>query len=365
VFGLLTLLATALVAAPAAAGAPTAAPAPAAVLRLPAPTGPYAVGRDVLHLVDPGRADPWVPTVRRELMVSLYYPARRGTGTPAPYASTAEVAQTLAAQGLPIPPEALSTARTNARDHAARLPGRWPLVVLSPGFGAPRWTLTALAEDLTSRGYAVASIDHAYEAAGAAFPRGILPCVACTAARTAADLRRATAGRGVDVSFAIDELVRRFPAMLDRRRIGMAGHSLGGAAAVSAMVRDRRVLAGVNLDGAFGDPVPANGLDHRPFLLLGTDDAVHRPGGTDRTWDLAWQRLDGPKRWLTVAGTDHLSFSDLPVFASQLSLGGTERPVVITRAYVAAFLDRWLRHRPRRLLAGPSPAFPEVVFQHP
>jgi dienelactone hydrolase len=361
VFGVLTLLSTALAAAPAAASAPT----PAAPLKLPALTGPYAVGRDVLHLVDAGRADPWVPTRRRELMVSLYYPARRGTGTPAPYASTDEVAQALAAQGLAIPPEALSTARTNARDHAARLPGRWPLVVLSPGFGAPRWTLTALAEDLTSHGYAVASIDHAYEAAGAAFPAGILPCVACAAAQTPADLRRATAGRGVDVSFVLVQLVRRFPATIDPHRIGMAGHSLGGAAAVSAMARDPRVLAGANLDGAFGDPVPESGLDHRPFLLIGTDSAVHRPGGTDQTWDLAWQRLDGPKRWLTVTGTDHLSFSDLPVFAAQLGLGGTERPVVITRAYITAFFDQWLKHRPRRLLAGPSRAFPEVVFQHP
>jgi dienelactone hydrolase len=359
VFTTLTLLAGTLLAAPA-----HASPA-ASVLQLPAPTGQHAVGRDVLHLVDPRRADPWVPSRRRELMVSLYYPARPGTGTPTRYASTDEVAQTLAAQGLPLPPEALSTARTNARDGAIRAPGRWPLVVLSPGFGAPRWTLTALAEDLTSHGYLVASVDHAYEAAGTAFPHGILPCVACTAAQTEADLRRATAGRGADVSFLLDQLVRRFPTMLDRHRIGMAGHSLGGAAAVSAMARDPRVRAGANLDGAFGDPVPASGLDHRPFLLFGTDDATHRPGGLDRTWDLAWQRLDGPARWLTVAGTDHLSFTDLPVFATQLGLGGTERPVVITRAYVTAFFDQYLKGIPRRLLAGPSRAFPEVTFNRP
>jgi predicted dienelactone hydrolase len=151
--------------------------------------------------------------------------------------------------------------------------------------------------------------------------------------------------------------------MIDRHRIGMAGHSLGGAAAVSAMAHDRRVLAGANLDGAFGDPVPATGLDHRPFLMLGTDD--HRPGGADHTWDVAFRSLDGPKWWLTVAGTEHLSFTDLPVFASQLGLGGTERPVVITRRYVRAFFDQWLTGRPRRLLAGPSAAFPEVTFQQP
>lgn len=51
-------------------------------LRLPRPTGRHAVGRDTLHLVDRSRTDPWVPQAgARELMVSMYFPARRG---PAP-----------------------------------------------------------------------------------------------------------------------------------------------------------------------------------------------------------------------------------------------------------------------------------------
>ncbi|GAA2639804.1 hypothetical protein [Paractinoplanes durhamensis] len=35
----------------------------------------------------------------------------------------------------------------------------------------------------------------------------------------------------------------------------------------------------------------------------------------------------------------------------------------ITRAYVAAFLDRTLRHRPAPLMNGPSAAYPDVVRQ--
>lgn len=38
--------------------------------------------------------------------------------------------------------------------------------------------------------------------------------------------------------------------MVDRNRIGMAGHSIGGASALAAMTSDRRIRAGVNLDGA-------------------------------------------------------------------------------------------------------------------
>ena len=60
----------------------------------------------------------------------------------------------------------------------------------------------------------------------------------------------------------------------------MAGHSIGGASAVAAMQTDRRIDAGVDLDGSLF--VPPAGLD-RPFLLLGSE-ADHLPG-RDRWWD--------------------------------------------------------------------------------
>jgi hypothetical protein len=45
-------------------------------------------------------------------------------------------------------------------------------VVLSPGFSVHRHTLTNLAEELPSRRYVVATVDHAYESVGTAFPGG-------------------------------------------------------------------------------------------------------------------------------------------------------------------------------------------------
>ncbi len=72
----------------------------------------------MLHLVDEDRPDPWVPTAGpRQLMVSMYYPARRGTsetGTPAPYLTTEEARLLLQAKapGTDVPPEAISGART-------------------------------------------------------------------------------------------------------------------------------------------------------------------------------------------------------------------------------------------------------------
>ncbi|MFI0989112.1 alpha/beta hydrolase family protein [Streptomyces exfoliatus] len=366
----------------ATAGPAAADPAPAAVpavtrVVLPAPTGPYALGRTVLPLVDRSRADPWVPSADgRELMVTLHYPAaRRGGGRPAPYA-TAEEARLLAEQlGPGVSGDVLARTRTHSRPDARPAPGRHPLVLLSPGFGVSRWTLTHLAEDLASRGYVVASVDHAYESYGISVPGGrTRTCVACTALdEGGVHPGVVTTTRAADVRHVLDRLtgprpVRRYADMIDADRIGMAGHSIGGASAATAMAADPRVDAGVNMDGAFWEDLPTEGLRGRPFMMLGTHDAMHLPGGTDTTWDRTWPGLDGWKRWITVSGAEHFTFSDAPVITRHFGLPQpelpTERAVAVTRTYVAAFFDQHLRRLPRPVLDGPSPANPEVHFQH-
>ncbi|MFI8961592.1 alpha/beta hydrolase family protein [Streptomyces sp. NPDC053493] len=361
-------------AAPAAPAVPVGGP------ELPAPTGKFGVGSSVLHLVDRSRKDPWVPEADgRELMVTVHYPAaRRVHGRPAPYATEEEARRLLEGVGVtdPASVRALAGMGTYSTTDARPAPGRHPLVLLSPGFGVPRFTLTNLATDLASRGYVVASVDHAYETSGTAVPDGrILSCVACAALEDGrvkgSDV---TAARAADVRFVLDRLTGPHAAWpyartIDRARIGMAGHSIGGASAATAMVADRRIDAGVNMDGAFWDTLPAGGLGGRPFLFLGTDDEMHRPGGQDPTWDTTWRALGGWKRWLTVSGADHFTFSDAPVLQRHFGLPAgpipADRALAVTRAYLAAFFDEQLRGVPQPLLAGPSPEHPEVRFQQP
>ncbi|CAM5603534.1 lipase [Streptomyces xanthochromogenes] len=374
-------LAAPLASAGAAQAAPTRPPASAPVgtrpIQLPHPTGQYPLGSDTLHLVDHSRRDPWVPDQDRELMVTLTYPAARsGVGRPTAYATAAEAPALLKAFGAdPARAGDVDATRTHARAGVRPAPGAHPLVVLSPGFGAPRYTLTTLAEDLASRGYVVASVDHAYESVGTSFPGGrLLTCVACTAMENGTPGSQVTETRAADVSFLLDRLTGTYPAWhysrsIDERRIGMAGHSIGGAAAIPAMVRDGRIGAGVNMDGAFWDVLPPRGLGGRPFLMLGTDDATHQPGGKDRTWDAMWPALDGWKRWLTVAGAEHMTFSDEPVLAAHFGLPGqplpVRRAVSVVRTYVGAFFDQELRGRARPVLDGPTAANPEVRFNNP
>ncbi|MFI9747682.1 alpha/beta hydrolase family protein [Streptomyces sp. NPDC052494] len=369
------------VAAPVTAVAPGAAPVAPVTARpaLPAPTGPYSIGRTVLPLVDRSRTDPWVPTAAgRELMVTLHYPAARsGDGRPAPYATGEEARLLIEALGVgsAVPGDALAGMRTHGRTDARPAPGRHPLVLLSPGFGGSRWTLSHLAEDLASRGYVVASVDHAYESYGISVPGGrTLTCVACTALdEGGVHASVVTSTRAADMRFVLDRLTGPRPAwrharVIDARRVGMAGHSIGGASAATAMAADARIDAGVNMDGAFWEDLPAEGLRGRPFMMLGTHDGTHLPGGQDTSWDRMWPTLDGWKRWVTVAGAEHFTFSDYPVIQSRFGLPGpalpADRAVAVTRTYVAAFFDRHLRGLARPVLDGPTPENPEVHFQH-
>jgi predicted dienelactone hydrolase len=302
-----------------------------------------------------------MPSAARELMVSVHYPAPAGRGRSAAY-MTEQAHLLLESRGLDgvVPATALSGTRTHARVNARPAGGRFPLVVLSPGFSASRSSLTALAEDLASRGYVVAAVEHAYESVGTAFPGGrVLTCLACDHVATREERGRVALRRAQDLSFVIDRSTsprtpRRttqghrslsYAHVIDSRRVGAAGHSIGGASAATLMVQDRRVRAGVNLDGDFFARLSETGLDARPFMMTGSA-ADHGPGDTESDWQEAWARLDGWKRRLTVSGAEHFSFTDLLFLAEQLGLTDPAAPLSggARMAAHARLHGRLLRH---------------------
>jgi dienelactone hydrolase len=360
---------------------------------LPEPTGPYPVGTTSLWLTDTSRPDPWAPGVHaRELMVSLWYPATPSDGQRARYMTPAESGLQLTSRGITgVPPDVLSTVRTNAAVDATPA-GRQrslPLVVLSPGFTSARSTLTALSEDLASHGYVVAGIDHTYESYATAFPDGrVTTCLAREAPQRDRGEKVVT-GRAADMCFVLNQLTGAHPpwpgvGLTDPSRIGMAGPSVGGAAAIAAMLADSRIRAGIDMDGATHAPIPDDGLS-RPFLFLGKQ-SNYTPGsggavafgtrdwklrrGAVTTWERDWELLTGWKRWLVVAGAVHASFTDLALLADQIGieigarLTGA-RSLDITRAYVRAFFDQHLRDEPPTLMDQPSARYPEVTFCSP
>ncbi len=356
-------------------------------LTLPAPTGPRPVGTVSLHLVDPTRSDPWArPQRMRELMISLTYPARDVRRYPlAPWLPSRAAAQFLTENGLDH--SGIQLPLTHERDGAPvdRRGGRLPVVLVSPGKNADRSSQTLITEELASRGYLVVTIDYTFDAAEVEFPDGRVVRAIPDAVR--GDGSAIAAARVVDTRFVLDRLAvvnaggdpdaehRRLPAGLrgaaDLRRVAMAGTSLGGGTTAATMFEDRRIKAGLSLDGAVYGPVITAGLD-RPYFLM---DAVK---SSRQLPEIAafWSRLRGWRLNAALRGAAHVSYGDDEVLIPQIGrlLGWTpqqiaaeigtidpRRAVAVQRAYPLAFFDLTLRHR-GHLLDGPSPRFPEVTF---
>ncbi|GAA1022612.1 esterase [Acrocarpospora pleiomorpha] len=367
--GLVVLAASACSApAPPRSDAPSATPAGPATL--PAPTGAHPVGTTALYLKDTSRPDPWNLDVdARELKVTLWYPTERRDGQRAPYMTPKESELTL--KGLRVagvPNDTLSRTRTNAVQDAEPAGRKLPLVVLSPGFTKPVSTLTSLAEDLASRGYVVAGIDHTYESYATTFPDGrVAECLACDSDTDPGFGTGVVQGRAADVSFVLDHLTSTWDGsdLIDRSRIAMAGQSIGGASAMAAMLTDSRVRAGIDMDGTTYARIPKSGFS-RPFMFIGSPQ--HTPGGRDNSWDRDWKLLTGWKRWLVLSDAEHQSFTDGPLLAGALGIKPlpgvlpAARSAELTRTYVAAFLDQHLKSQREPLLDKPSSRYPEVKF---
>jgi dienelactone hydrolase len=324
-------------------------------------------------LVDHSRVDPFDPRRRhRRLLVQIWYPAVPG-GPRAAYLAP-PVARIIAAE-YRLPAATFAHVRTNAYRNAPPLghPGGYPAVLFSPGYGVPHAFYTTLLEDLASQGFVVIALDHTYETAAVQFPGGEL-----VRRRLPADpgrhgspasyrlLLRIIGQRVADVRFlrrSLPVLDRRLGQIIDRSRIGVFGHSLGGLTAAATLAQDRAFGAAVDLGGSIFGPRTGRPLA-RPFMIM-----TERGDGTMLRF---WRRLRGARLFVRIAGTRHLNFSDwnllvpwLPRKRTSLPIVGTikaARALKIERAYLDAFFRRHLSGAPAPLLDSPSP-FPEVQLE--
>ncbi|MEU4474068.1 acetylhydrolase [Micromonospora sp. NPDC023888] len=364
------------------AGAATADPGPVR-LTLPQPTGPYPVGTVSLHLVDRSRPDPLAgPRRYRELMVSVWYPARDVRQHPlAPWMTAASLRMLLDSAGFD-PDAALAPLTAGHEGAPVRHPGRrLPVVLYSHGAGSHRSDTTIVVQELASHGYVVVTVDHTYDGFGE-FPDGRVtvreedfhatPWSYTEDARFVLDqIVEIAAGRNPDVEHA--PLPAGLGAALDLSRIGMFGWSKGGTATALTMGTDRRIRAGLSLDGPMvSQPLPSADL-YRPFMLMTAEfTQTAEPAVAEFFAHLRGWRLN-----IQAAGAVHSSYGDnqwlVPQLARIIGMSDEEltgwvgtldpaRAVRIGQAYPLAFFDRHLRHRGGHLLSGPSRSFPEVTF---
>lgn len=363
---------------------------------LPAPTGPYPVGRAMFDWTDHTRADPLAPTPRnaRELSVWVWYPAVPGARDPrAPYAPGAWSQLHLPSVAR-LGETGFTAVRTHAMDDVPPADGRFPIVVLLPGLGFAAPQYTTLAENLASHGYFVVGVTPTYSANVTVLHGHPVPATAAgdppfegTDVHTAAAAQagdRLTGIWAADARFAATQLAQlgttgRFAGRVDATRTAYVGHSFGGAAALEACRTDPRCAGAADLDGTQFGPVARTGLN-KPMMVIAAQDScvtgICRPTDTADRAALATARAmftasSGPVWRYEIGGVRHFNFTDYGAYylaaplRNLLALGTIDGDLglQITNAYLSAFVDHTLRGSPEPLLSGEATPYPQVQAQ--
>lgn len=367
---------------------------------LPEPTGPYAVGRVSCEWVNAAESDPLAPTAgaKREVVAWIWYPAKvPASSQRAEYLPAAW----RAALSKYVGPVIGLLARDMAKVHPHSFAGAevldaqqaYPVVLMRAGLGALSTDYTTLAEDLASHGYVVVGFDAPYRTAMVVYsdervvtrrPEDNPETLGSEAAEKLAE--RLLVLWCEDAKFVTDQLERlnrgegdgRFRGRLDLEKLGMFGHSFGGAQTAEFCHEDARCKAGIDIDGRLFGKVVGEGLQ-RPFLFLMSDHhGEEKDAESQRIMEqiqAVFNRLPAKEGALvTIRGTNHFSFSDQILLKSQMVIGamrffgvggstGGRRGLQITTAYVSAFFDRYLKGAPEEKWRKLLTEYPEVTVE--
>lgn len=298
------------------------------------PSGIHGVASTNFEVVDNSRKDPYSTTGQtRRIMLSAFFPTgphekcKPYTTAYMPALTAAYHDELYTGFGLPngtFEQLELSLCKPEAKRTTKSM--HYPTVLFSPGLGNSRLLYSAMAQSLASHGFIVITIDHTADSSIVEFPNG--GSVLATDISSDEQIEQAVDIRTQDLHYIVDQLQdKAFRKTMfghtpvadlcgSNQRIIAAGHSLGGAAALSATISDSRITSAINLDGSiYGDATTK--ASHCPTLFVSHEG---KNLTTDDSWGVSWPLLKGSKALATVQGSAHGSFTDLPLLASTLGL---------------------------------------------
>ena len=369
---------------------------------LPKPTGKHLVGITYLSFIDDGRKELFDNNqeIDREITVKAWYPSDNKSN-PEPYFLNAEAE--FALKYLQFP-EIYKNLKTNSsRDvPMSSKEDKYPILIFSHGFGEHYSQNSILMEELASHGYIVFSISHHYECKFSSFPDGRLIYLDMNSQRFQKIMQEQQNPKAMellqkmynasnneermqvlvetsnalptiltespkywaeDISFFMDRLENMnnenkiLKDKLNLDRIGVFGMSLGGMATSEICLTDKRIKAGINIDGGlFGTLV--NVKHQTPFMFLNS----RRFLGYGKLF-IGESTVDCYS--LSVKDSDHYNFSDYSVYPvpSVSFLLGTidgEKTIEIMNVIVLAFFDKYLKENNDINLIEQAKKYPEI-----
>jgi len=368
---------------------------------LPAPTGSFAVGRAIYAWSDDATLDTLapVPGTKRELVAWVWYPAttRLSQATmdeylPAPWRTADErdrgklMSEFLTRDLSRVHAHSTRNAEVSSRQRS------YPVVIMRAGASAGVANYTALAEDLASHGYVVVGFDAPYRTSVVVFPDGramrrtpqnnVELCAEMRDPEQAGCVNRLLTAWTSDVAFVLDRLQQlndsdasgRFAGRLDLTRVGIFGHSFGGATAAQFCHDDSRCKAGIDLDGAPFGSVIREGI-HQPFMFVLTDQIHSSDPETHQVLANVQSIYDSlppnGRLRITIRGSNHFLFSDDGALLKShivlrtlrlLGIVGIDgrRQLAVTAYCVHRFFDAYLKGESVSRLQIASPLYPEI-----
>jgi hypothetical protein len=332
---------------------------------LPAPTGSYQVGVRSFHLVDNSREEWFTENDSsdvRELMVKVWYPTEDNDFSDrADYMDPATFLW-LRNQGpvplISIPRDAYRFVHPYIYDAVEPVSQVcFPVLLFSPGYDGVDTIYTSFIDELVSQGYVVVSMNHPYVSGVTVFPDGRSVYVADRPgdlADSAVFLKKSQETVVNDSLFPLDFVEQlnqtddELSGIFDCSRVGMFGHSFGGAATINCCFLDDRIKTGFTLDGVIYDEFITGAID-TPFLLMCAEQRFNHS-----SYDYVWNQFISDAFQIGVIGSSHYGYTDVGVLLSHLlplipssTLGfGTvdaHRLIMITRFFEHAFFDVYLK----------------------
>jgi dienelactone hydrolase len=365
---------------------------------LPIPTGPFAVGRTIYDWTDEVRLDALapIPGTKRELLVWIWYPSAAAQSVAMDDYVPAQMRAAAGPTGGLL--KLLTRDLSKVHGHSTRdsnvspQPRSYPVVIMRAGASAEVWNYSTLAEDLASHGYVVVGFDAPYRTYAVVFPDGRVIrrtpennpelCEGQEQAQQAGCVNKVLTAWTADIAFVLDRLERlnssdvsgKFTGRLDMTRVGVFGHSFGGATAAQFCHDDSRCKAGIDVDGQPFGSVVSEGLS-QPFMFLLSGQG-HSSDPVTRQFEANIQSIYDhlpPDRRLRIAirGAYHFGFSDdgalLKSHIVLRTLGALgvvgidgRRQLAVTVFCVHSFFDAYLKGTSVSRFKISSPLYPEI-----